>query len=210
MNSTPTYTHSQMSHFCILLHRARSANIAIPIISINKSSALLTTTLMHFEPDEILSHDTRGFVRCGGAIYGQGPVLEELRSVSTLCVMVKHVAIIQCGERVGYDCVYVAPHDLRIATLTIGFVDGYPHDLGNGVGRVLIRRATFLVMGNVCMDMMMVDLGLVGEGDVHHHDDERHGVVDSVGCHVLLGDVAVLWGPEGMDSGEECGNGLVP
>jgi len=193
-NSTSTYTNDQMERFRSLLHRVRSAGIAVPSISTDNSAALLTTSLTHFDPDAILAHDTRGFVRCGGAIYGQRPAFSQLRAVSTLCATVKHVAIIKQGESVGYDRAYVAPFDVRIATLTVGFADGYPRELGNGMGKVSIRGSTFPVAGNVCMDMLMVDLGSA---------DDTSGE----GFSVVVGDTAVLWGPEEM---EACGDGLIP
>ncbi len=198
-NATSTYTNAQMDRFRSLLYRVRSAGISVPTISTDNSAALLTTTLTHFDPHSILSHDTRGYVRTGGAIYGQRPSFQQLRAVSTLTATVKHVSIIQKGESVGYDRAYVAPTDVRIATLTIGFADGYPRELGNGVGRVSIRGATFPVAGNVCMDMMMVDLGASGN-------------FDGIGAQVKVGDVAVLWGPEGTNDAnvKESGNGLVP
>ena len=135
-NSTSTYTHDQMERFRSLLKRVRSAGIAVPTISSDNSAALLTTSLTHFNPESILAHDTRGFVRCGGAIYGQRPAFRQLRAVSTLSATVKHVSIIRQGESVGYDRAYVAPLDVKIATLTVGFADGYPRELGNGVGKV--------------------------------------------------------------------------
>ena len=113
-NSTSTYTHDQMERFRSLLHRVRSAGIAVPSISTDNSAALLTTSLTHFDPHAILAHDTRGYVRCGGAIYGQRPAFRQLRAVSTLSATVKHVAIIKQGESVGYDRAYVAPLDERI------------------------------------------------------------------------------------------------
>ena len=119
--------------------------------------------------------------------------------MSTLCATVKHVATIKKGESVGYDRAYVASHDVRIATLTLGFADGYPRDLGNGVGKVSIRGSLYPVAGNVCMDMIMLDLGSV---DIDGGGDESD---------VIVGDTAVLWGPEQMEF-EECGSGsgLVP
>lgn len=195
-NATSTYTNDQMERFRALLHRVRSAGIAVPSISTDNSAALLTTSLTHFDPNAILAHDTRGFVRCGGAIYGQRPAFRQLRAVSTLSATVKHVAIIKQGESVGYDRAYVAPLDVRIATLTVGFADGYPRELGNGVGKVSIRGNIFPVAGNVCMDMLMVDLGPA---------DDASGA----GASVAVGDTAVLWGPEEMNV-EECGDGLVP
>jgi len=108
---------------------------------------------------------------------------------------VKHVAIIKQGESVGYDRAYVAPLDVRIATLTVGFADGYPRELGNGVGKVSIRGSVFPIAGNVCMDMLMVDLGPA---------DDSAGTGDSV----AVGDTAILWGPEETNV-DECGDGLV-
>ena len=192
-NSTSTYTHDQMGRFRSLLNRVRAAGISVPSISTDNSAALLNTSLTHFDPNAILAHDTRGYVRCGGAIYGQRPAFEQLRAVSTLCATVKHVSIIKQGESVGYDRAYVAPLDVRIATLTVGFADGYPRELGNGVGKVSIRGNIYPVAGNVCMDMLMVDLGPASDtsGD---------------GSRVTVGDTATLWGPTDV---EECGNGLV-
>ena len=190
-NSESTYTSDQIERFKGLLKRVRDAGISLPTVSTDNSAALLTTTLTHFDPDELLSQPdvpTRGFVRTGGAIYGQRPAFTQLQAVSTLKAAVRHVAILRQGDSVGYDRAYIAPHDVRIATLTIGFADGYPRELGNGVGMVSIRGETFPVAGNVCMDMLMVDLGPV----------EDLGV----GADVVVGDVAVLWGPEDEEGGE--------
>jgi alanine racemase len=153
-NSISTYTNDQMNRFKKLLNRVRGADISIPTVSTDNSAALLTTNLKHFDPKTLLSQphvDTRGFVRTGGAIYGQRPAFKQLRAVSTLLASVRHVAVLKEGESVGYDRAYVAPHAVRIATLTIGFADGYPRDLGNGVGKVAIRGHLFPVAGNVCM-----------------------------------------------------------
>lgn len=195
-NSNSKYTNDQMDRFLGLLGQVRDAGILVPTVSTDNSSALLTTNLTHFDPGKILCQDyadTRGYVRTGGAIYGQRPAFPQLRAVSTLMASVRHVASVKEGDSVGYDRAYIAPHDVRIATLTIGFADGYPRELGNGTGKVSIRGTVFPIAGNVCMDMLMVDLGPA---------DDREGP----GSRVVVGDVAVLWGPEA--DGEE-GDGLV-
>lgn len=195
-NDKSTYTHDQMDRFRSLINRVRASGISIPTISTDNSAALLTTSLTHFDPDTILSHDTRGYVRTGGGIYGQRPAFKQLRAVSTLVATVSNVAIIQKGESVGYDRAYVAKENVRIATLTIGFADGYPRELGNGVGRVCIRDHTFPVAGNVCMDMLMIELG---------PEDDK-----GVGSLVSVGDTGVLWGPEKLHDGQVLGEGQVP
>ena len=191
-SSTSDYTNAQIARFKDLLKRVRDAGIRIPTVSTDNSAALLTTNLRHFDPVEILSQpdmNTRGYVRTGGAIYGQRPAFSQLRSISTLQAAVRHVAIVAKGDSVGYDRAYVAPTDMRIATLTIGFADGYPRDLGNGVGKVAIRGAVYPIAGNVCMDMLMVELGAA---------DDKEGT----GAQVRVGDVAVLWGPLHPSEGE--------
>ena len=193
-NSTSTFTDSQMNKFKSLLKRMRNAEISVPTISTDNSAALLTTNLTHFTTNakELLAQtdaDSRGFVRTGGAIYGQRPSFSQLQAVSTLMASVRHVATLKEGESVGYDRAYVAPMNVRIATLTIGFADGYPRELGNGVGRVSIRGHLFPVAGNVCMDMLMVELGPAGD---------KHGI----GAQVVVGDTAVLWGPDDGEEGE--------
>lgn len=193
-NSTSTFTDSQMNKFKSLLKRMRNAGISVPTISTDNSAALLTTNLTHFTTNakELLAQtdaDSRGFVRIGGAIYGQRPSFSQLRAVSTLMASVRHVATLKEGESVGYDRAYVAPMNVRIATLTIGFADGYPRELGNGIGRVSIRGHLFPVTGNVCMDMLMVELGPAGD---------KHGI----GAQVVVGDTAVLWGPDDGEEGE--------
>ena len=191
-SSTSTYTHEQIDRFLKLLKAVREAKIMIPNLSTDNSAALLTTSLTHFQPETILAQahaDTRGFVRVGGALYGQRPAFSQLRSVSTLLASVRHVAILKQGESVGYDRAYVAQYNVRIATLTAGFADGYPRALGNGEGHVQIRGSVFPVAGNVCMDMMMVELGPA---------EDREGV----GASVCVGDTAVLWGPLDEDDEE--------
>jgi alanine racemase len=194
-NSTSTYTNAQIIKFKNLLKRVRTAGISVPTISTDNSAALLTTTLNHFDPKELLTQefaDTRGFVRVGGAIYGQRPSFPQLRAVSTLMASVRHVAVLRKGESVGYDRAYVADHSVRIATLTMGFADGYPRELGNKNGQVAIRGHVFPVVGNICMDMMMVELGDAGNKT-------------SPGAQVVVGDTAILWGP----GDEEGGDGMV-
>merc|ERR1712125_222870 len=105
-----TYTNDQIDRFKSLLKRIRNTGISVPTVSTDNSAALLTPTLTHFNPNELLEQksglNTRGFVRCGGAIYGQRPAFKKLQAVSTLCAAVRHVAVLQQGESVGYDRAY--------------------------------------------------------------------------------------------------------
>jgi alanine racemase len=68
---------------------------------------------------------------------------------------------------VGYNRAWVAQRDTTVATLPIGYADGFKRLLSNGVGTVSIRGERFYVIGNICMDLTMIDVtgSNVKEGD---------------------------------------------
>ena len=109
-------------------------------------------------------------VRLGIGLYGVEATNTEqdaLQSVGTLKTTVSQVKKIKQGDTVGYSRKGTAETDLQIATLAIGYADGYDRRFSNGVGEVLIKGQRAPVIGNVCMDMCMVNVtGLqVAEGD---------------------------------------------
>ncbi len=100
-------------------------------------------------------------VRPGIGLYGINPspttthTLRPVASLKTIISQIKHVA---AGETIGYGRKGVAEKDLTIATLAIGYADGFSRAFGNGVGSVLVNGKDAPVIGNVCMDMTMVDI----------------------------------------------------
>ncbi|MBO3272768.1 bifunctional UDP-N-acetylmuramoyl-tripeptide:D-alanyl-D-alanine ligase/alanine racemase [Hymenobacter defluvii] len=106
-------------------------------------------------------------VRLGIGLYGveaTGQQPDALRPVSTLRTTISQIKTLPAGETVGYGRRGQATnYDRRIATLAIGYADGYDRRFGNGVGEVLVRGQRAPLIGNVCMDMCMVDVtGVVG------------------------------------------------
>ncbi|QJX47117.1 bifunctional UDP-N-acetylmuramoyl-tripeptide:D-alanyl-D-alanine ligase/alanine racemase [Hymenobacter taeanensis] len=101
-------------------------------------------------------------VRLGIGLYGveaTGQEQEALRPVSTLRTTISQVKTLPANHTVGYGRRGQAvDHDRRIATLAIGYADGYDRRFGNGAGEVLIRGQRAPIIGNVCMDMCMVDV----------------------------------------------------
>jgi len=65
---------------------------------------------------------------------------------------------IPAGEGVGYGLEDAANHSRRIATLPLGYADGFPRNLSNGQGKVVLHGKQARVVGKVCMDMVMVDV----------------------------------------------------
>lgn len=109
-------------------------------------------------------------VRLGIGLYGSSEIPEvaaQLHNVATLKTVVTQVKEFRAGETIGYNRSFVLQRDSQVAILPIGYADGYPRELSNGKGKVIIQGQRVPIIGKVCMDMCMVDVtGLsVHEGD---------------------------------------------
>lgn len=96
-------------------------------------------------------------VRLGIGLYGIDPGL-KLQNVTTLKTTISQVKRVKKGESVGYSRKGIVNRDSVIATVRIGYADGYPRILGNGRGKMLLNQQLVPVVGNVCMDMTMIDI----------------------------------------------------
>jgi len=111
-------------------------------------------------------------VRLGIGLYGVDSADShqlELQDVSTLKSTIAQIKRLKEGETVGYNRRGIAGKDTVIATVRIGYADGYPRSLGNGVGKIWVKGRLAPVIGSVCMDMTMIDIS--GIGDVHEGDE---------------------------------------
>jgi alanine racemase len=122
-------------------------------------------------------------VRLGIGLYGvSANGNSQIKSISRLKTSISQIRKIGAGETVGYGRKGVASQDSQIAVLPIGYADGYDRRLSNGVGRVFVKGQIAPVIGNVCMDMCMIDVtGLqVAVGDE----------VELMGDHILVSEIA--------------------
>ncbi len=107
-------------------------------------------------------HDLQmDMVRIGIGLYGvdASPVMQHrLQHVTTLKTTISQIKNIKQGESVGYSRKGVMHQDSVIATVRIGYADGYPRSLSNGKGKMLVNGSSAPVIGNVCMDMVMLDI----------------------------------------------------
>jgi len=109
-------------------------------------------------------------VRLGIGMYGVGfnelekRNLENIGSLKTKITQIKHL---KAGDTIGYNRRGVAYNDMKIATIPIGYADGFSRKLGNGNFSVHIHKKACKTIGNICMDMCMVDVSHVdcAEGD---------------------------------------------
>jgi len=118
-------------------------------------------------------------VRLGLGLYGVDSSNEmrgKLRLISTLRTSVAQVRDVPKGDNIGYGHHTITQRDMRIATISIGYADGYPRSLGRGKAHVLIHGQQAKTVGSICMDMCMVDVTDIAD--------------------VKEGDDAVVFGPE--------------
>jgi Alr-MurF fusion protein len=110
-------------------------------------------------------------VRIGIGLYGIDPAssgLLDLKEVGTLKTTIAQIKELAKGETIGYNRRGLADQKMKIGTLRLGYADGYPRVLGNGVGKVWYRGRLVPTIGTISMDLMMIDLSEVPdamEGD---------------------------------------------
>lgn len=109
-------------------------------------------------------------VRLGISLYGianAAAAYNKLQNVSALRSSISQIKTIKAGDTVGYSRNYRAETDMQIATVPLGYADGLSRLLSNGKGSLVIQNRKVPIVGNICMDMCMIDItGLnVNEGD---------------------------------------------
>ena len=108
-------------------------------------------------------------VRLGIGLYGIDASLEiqdQLQKVHTLKTVISQIKTIAPHETIGYSRKGVAKKTIRIATINIGYADGFMRSLGNGKFSVLIQGKRAKTIGNICMDMSMIDITDIPEATV--------------------------------------------
>jgi alanine racemase len=110
-------------------------------------------------------------VRLGIGLYGVvaavSPDDSGLKPIATLKTTVSQVKKVSAEETIGYNRNGSLKTDGKIATVRIGYADGYRRAFGNGVGKMLVNGILVPTVGNVSMDMCMLDVSAaeVKEGD---------------------------------------------
>jgi alanine racemase len=100
-------------------------------------------------------------VRLGIGLYGIDPTAgggHLLKPVATLKTIISQIREINSGESIGYGRRAKAEKPMRIATIAIGYADGFSRAFSRGVGEVMVNGKRAKVVGNVCMDMTMIDI----------------------------------------------------
>ena len=145
-------SHEQLRLFEQMIGMLEERNLSIPIRHCANSAAIVE-----------MPEAGMNLVRAGITLYGLWPSEEvqrdiiPLRPVMTLKSRVSFVKTIKKGCSVSYGGTYVADSDRRIATIPVGYADGYARGLSNK-GSVLIHGKRAKICGRVCMDQLMADV----------------------------------------------------
>ena len=185
-NRASNYTTKQYNDFMEFLMELEGDGLEFQIKHCANSAAIIDYPNTHLD-----------MVRAGISIYGLYPDLImkdkiELKPVMSLLARIAHIKNICSGETISYGRTYGAQGNMRIATIPVGYADGYNRLLSNK-GKVIIRNSIAQVVGRVCMDQFMVDITHV-EADVQPGDEVILFGENEKGIQVSVDEIAEITG----------------
>ncbi|MBQ4094736.1 MAG: alanine racemase [Oscillospiraceae bacterium] len=158
--ASAAFTEQQHDRFSEVIWQLKQRGIEFEQVHCCNSAAMVTLSSYHHT-----------MVRPGIVLYGCSPTGEripglDLRPVMTLKSTVSMVKTLPAGETVSYGRRFAATEDMQVATVAVGYADGYPRLL-SGKGYAFVCDCVVPILGNICMDQLMLDVtGLpVKEGD---------------------------------------------
>lgn len=158
-----TKAKKQFDDFLAFTQKIEESGIALPVKHISNSAGIIDAPEVQLD-----------MVRDGICLYGLYPSEEvqkerlALIPAMELKAYVSYVKELEAGIEIGYGGTYTTTRKTKVATIPVGYADGYPRCL-SGKGRVLIHGESAPIIGRVCMDQFMVDvtdIAPVKEGDI--------------------------------------------
>ena len=142
----------QLERYDAFTEKVEKAGVDIPIHHVSNSAGIIR-----------LREANKDMVRAGITVYGLMPSADvetdivPLKPVMSLVSHISYVKDIEAGDEVSYGGTFKAEKTMRVATIPVGYADGYPRML-SGKGYVLIKGRKAPILGRVCMDQFMVDV----------------------------------------------------
>lgn len=158
-----TFTLQQINRFQAFVEELEKNGVHIPVKHLSNSAGIMEVPSAHFD-----------MVRSGISTYGLYPSEEVDKKKLPLCPAMEiksyitYVKTLEAGVGISYGQTYVTEKTTKVATIPVGYADGYPRALSNQ-GYVLIRGKKAAILGRICMDQFMVDvtdIEGVCEGDI--------------------------------------------
>lgn len=147
-----TYTHEQYRRFRFIIEELEKQHVHIPLKDCDNSAGIID-----------YPQYSSNLVRAGISMYGMYPsddVSKDNIALKPALELMSHITFIKTVEKgtpISYGGTFVAPKQMRVATVPVGYGDGYPRSLSNR-GEVLIHGKRAKILGRVCMDQFMVDV----------------------------------------------------
>lgn len=183
------FTRQQIHCFDALLEELKAAGIYPGLTHLQNSYGIMNYPQLHYD------YVRPGLLHLGVTSDDQLPTLRQpdFHPIMTWKARVVYVKEINADSSVSYGRHFTAPHPMRIATISCGYADGYPRIASNQGQEVLIHKQRAKIIGNICMDQMMVDVShidAVKEGDeviLFGYDHEVCLPVDELSriCHTI-------------------------
>ncbi len=154
-----SYTHLQFDRFMDVCSRLENKGLNIPIKHICNSAGIMMYPEMHLD-----------MVRPGVILYGMYPSDEvdksrlDLIPAMTLKSTITHVKEVEAGRGVSYGREYITKGVTKIATVPIGYADGYLRRLAKE-GKMIVNGVKVPIIGRICMDQCMIDVTNVNNTD---------------------------------------------
>jgi alanine racemase len=170
-NEDAEYTRDQLVRFRKIVEQIRSEVPGTYKAHVLQSAGTLAFNQPTFE-----------IVRAGIILYGISPLpefRELLKPVMTWKTRISLVRDVPKGSSISYGRTFIAPRNMRVATLSAGYADGYPWHLSNRGAAVLVRGKRCPVLGRITMDLIVIDVSEVND--------------------VQMGDNVVLMGRDGSE-----------
>lgn len=166
------YALTQLDRFSQVIDHLKAAHFSLKYISAANSATIIDLPTGHFNT-----------IRPGIILYGLPPSHEmqhhlQLKPVMEFKTKITYIKKEPAGSYISYGCTYSTPRETYIATIPVGYADGYNRNLSNK-SSVLINGKRYPVVGRICMDQTMIDLG------------EQ--------CSAAIGDEVVLFGRQGNE-----------
>ena len=168
-NEDETFTRAELAQFSKLVKKLRAEFPVKFPVHVLPSAGVLAYSDPPFD-----------LARTGLILYGISPLPEFQKLLRPVMTWKTRIAVIRKmpgGHGISYGRTFITPREMRVATLSCGYADGYPRHLSNRDAAILVRGQRCPLLGRVTMDLMMID--------VSHLEDAR------------VGDEVVLMGRQG-------------
>jgi alanine racemase len=157
-NEDAGFTRSELAQFAELVKKLRTALPGDYKAHVLPSAGVLAYADPPFD-----------VVRAGLILYGIPPLPDFeklLRSVMTWKTRIALIREMPAGHGISYGRTFITPREMRVATLSAGYADGYPRHLSNRDAAVLVRGKRCALLGRVTMDLMMIDVSHIDGAEV--------------------------------------------